>query len=120
MANQRRGRLTVMAKRKTSFDRSSSGLARRGKEFVPPATISLPAMLVAGNDVSFRETLYRMVFAFSRLVSCREAFGRHLSLTSSQFVVLIGIAYRQGSEGVTIRNLADDTQLAGTHVTPEV
>ena len=109
-----------MTKSKTRYDRSNSGLARRGKGFVPPATISLPAMLVAGSDVSFRETLYRMVFAFSRLVSCREAFGRHLSLTASQFIVLIGTAYRQESEGVTIRSLADHTQLAATHVTTEV
>jgi DNA-binding MarR family transcriptional regulator len=77
-------------------------------------------MLAAGSDVSFRETLYRMVFAFSRLVSCREAFGRHLSLTASQFIVLIGTAYRQGNEGVSIRTLADHTQLAATHVTTEV
>jgi DNA-binding MarR family transcriptional regulator len=109
-----------MAKKKTNSDRSNSTLARRRKEFVPPATISLPAMLVAGSDVPFRETLYRMVFAFSRLVSCREAFGRHLSLTASQFIVLIGTAYRQGNEGVSIRTLADHTQLAATHVTTEV
>jgi DNA-binding MarR family transcriptional regulator len=109
-----------MAKKKTNFDRATSGLTRRRKEFVPPATISLPAMLVAGSDVSFRETLYRMVFAFSHLVACREAFGRHLSLTASQFIVLIGTAYRQGHEGVSIRTLADHTQLAATHVTTEV
>jgi len=93
---------------------------RRSQEFVPPATITLPALLVAGSDISFRETLYQMVFAFSRLVSCREAFGRRLSLTASQFVVLIGAAYRQGTEGVSIRVLADHTQLAATHVTTEV
>jgi DNA-binding MarR family transcriptional regulator len=109
-----------MARKKPKSDRSNSAFARRGREFVPPATISLPAMLVAGSDVSFRETLYRMVFAFSRLVSCREAFGRHLSLTASQFIVLIGTAYRQGDEGVSIRMLADHTQLAATHVTTEV
>jgi MarR family transcriptional regulator, organic hydroperoxide resistance regulator len=109
-----------MAKRKTNSERSSNVLSQRGKEFVPPATITLPAMLVAGTDVSFRETLYLMVFAFGRLVSCREAFGRHLSLTASQFIVLIGTAYRQGVEGVSIRALADHTQLAATHVTTEV
>jgi len=53
-------------------------------------------------------------------VSCREAFGRHLSLTASQFIVLIGTAYRQANEGVSIRTLADHTQLAATHVTTEV
>jgi DNA-binding MarR family transcriptional regulator len=77
-------------------------------------------MLAAGSDLSFRETLYQMVFAFSRLMSCREAFGRQLSLTASQFIVLIGTAYRQGAEGVSIRALADHTQLAATHVTTEV
>jgi DNA-binding MarR family transcriptional regulator len=109
-----------MAKKKTNSDRSNNALPRRGKEFVPPATITLPAMLVAGSDISFRETLYLMVFAFGRILSFREAFGRHMSLTGSQFIVLIGTAYRQGAEGVSIRALADHTQLAATHVTTEV
>src|ERR1700682_1063497 len=109
-----------MAMRKAKSGQSKSTLRRRGREFVPPATITLPALLVAGSDVSFRETLYQMVFAFSRLVSCREAFGRHLSLTASQFIVLIGTAYRQGTEGVSIRALSNHTQLAATHVTTEV
>jgi DNA-binding MarR family transcriptional regulator len=90
------------------------------REFVPPATITLPAMLKSGGDVAFRETLYLMALAFSRLYTCREAFARALGLTASQFIVLIGTAYRQGSEGVTIRALADHTQLASTHVTTEV
>lgn len=94
--------------------------ARRGKEFVPPATITLAPMLKAGGDVAFREALYLMVLTFSRLSTCREAFGRALGLTASQFIVLIGTAYRQGREGVSIRALADHTQLAATHVTTEV
>jgi DNA-binding MarR family transcriptional regulator len=92
----------------------------RGRTFLPPATITLPAMLKAGGDVAFREALYLMVLAFSRLSVCREAFGRTLGLTASQFIVLIGTAYRQGSDGVSIRGLADHTQLAATHVTTEV
>ena len=94
--------------------------ARGGQAFVAPATVSLPPMLADGSDVAFRETIYLMVLAFGRLHSCREAFGRALSLTAPQFIVLIGTAYRQGAEGVTIRGLADHTQLAATHVTTEV
>ncbi|MBX9842900.1 MAG: winged helix DNA-binding protein [Xanthobacteraceae bacterium] len=90
------------------------------REFVSPVTVTLPPMLAGGSDVAFRETVYLMVLAFGRLHSCREAFGRALSLTASQFIVLIGTAYRQGTEGVTIRALADHTQLAATHVTTEV
>jgi len=92
----------------------------RGKPFVPPATITLPAMLQSGRDLAFRETLYLMVLAFGRIQSFREGFGKFLSLTGSQFIVLIGTAYRQGNDGVSIRTLADHTQLAATHVTTEV
>jgi DNA-binding MarR family transcriptional regulator len=77
-------------------------------------------MLKSGGDVAFRETLYLMALTFGRLHTCREAFGRSLGLTASQFIVLIGTAYQQGSEGVSIRALSDHTQLAATHVTTEV
>jgi len=88
--------------------------------FAPPLTVSHPAMLASGSDVGFSETLYSMVLAFGRLIACREAFGRALALTGSQFAVLVGTAYRQGREGVSIRALADHVQLAPTHVTTEV
>jgi len=108
------------SRKKAGSDRSPSSLSRRGKEFVAPATVTLAPMLKSGGDVAFRETLYLMVLAFSRLYTCREAFGRSLGMTASQFIVLIGTAYQQGSEGVSIRALADHTQLAATHVTTEV
>jgi DNA-binding MarR family transcriptional regulator len=88
--------------------------------YAPPLTVSHRALLNAGGDVAFRETLYLMVLAFGRLQACREAFGRALDLTGSQFAVLIGTAYRQGKHGVSIRALADHIQLASTHVTTEV
>ena len=108
------------AKKKAGSDRSRGAAPRRGRTFLPPATVTLPPMLKPGGDVAFRETLYLMVLAFGRLYTCREAFGRALGLTAPQFIVLIGTAYQQGSEGVSIRTLADHTQLAATHVTTEV
>jgi DNA-binding MarR family transcriptional regulator len=93
---------------------------RSRRAFAPPPTVSHAALLAAGNDVAFRETLYLMVLAFGRLIACREAFGRALGLTGSQFAVLFGTAYRQGRDGVSIRRLADHVQLASTHVTTEV
>ena len=106
--------------KKTSSRRSHNVLPRRGRAFVPPTTITLPPILKSGGDVAFRETLYLMALTFGRLYTCREAFGRALDLTASQFIVLIGTAYQQGSAGVSIRALADHTQLAATHVTTEV
>jgi MarR family transcriptional regulator, organic hydroperoxide resistance regulator len=93
---------------------------RRPAGFTPPATTSHQALMAKGNDIAFRQSLYLMVRAFSRLMTCREAFGRALGLTGSQFAVLMGTAYRQGEDGVSIRGLADHLALAATHVTTEV
>lgn len=86
----------------------------------PPAMISRDDFLVEGSDAGFRRTLYALVQCVSRLFACREAFGRELGLTPSQFAVLMGVAHAQGERGVTIRELADHVALASTHVTTEV
>jgi DNA-binding MarR family transcriptional regulator len=94
--------------------------AAKAAAFAPPLTVGHRDLLAAGEDVAFRRSLYLMVLAFSRLATCREAFGRALGLTGSQFAVLIGTAYQQGEDGVSVRALADHIQLAATHVTTEV
>ena len=110
------------APRKTRAPHSSptAGPPSERKGFAPPLTVSRRDLLAGGEDVAFRRSLYLMVLAFSRLQTCREAFGRALGLTGSQFAVLIGTAYRQHDDGVSVRALADHIQLAPTHVTTEV
>lgn len=88
--------------------------------FTFPRTVSHAALLKDGSDAAFRDMLYLMVLTFGRLIACREAFGRAMALTGSQFAVMIGIAYTQKVEGVSIRDLAEHVQLASTHVTTEV
>src|SRR3984885_7664396 len=86
----------------------------------PPVTISRKEFLGRGSDSEFRRSIYAMVQSVGRLLTCRDAFGKELDLTPSQFVVLMGVAHAQGSEGVTIRELAEHVALASTHVTTEV
>ena len=86
----------------------------------PPVTISRKEFLVQGSDADFRRSIYAMVQCVGRLLACRDAFGKELNLTPSQFVVLMGVAQSQGTGGVTIRGLADHVALASTHVTTEV
>lgn len=86
----------------------------------PPVTISRKEFLVQGSDSDFRSSIYAMVQCVGRLLACRDAFGKELDLTPSQFVVLMGVAQSQGSGGITIRGLADHVALASTHVTTEV
>jgi DNA-binding MarR family transcriptional regulator len=85
-----------------------------------PVTISRKEFLVQGSDTDFRSSIYAMVQCVGRLLACRDAFGKELNLTPSQFVVLMGVAQSQGAGGVTIRGLADHVALASTHVTTEV
>jgi DNA-binding MarR family transcriptional regulator len=94
--------------------------ASRRARFRVPRTVSHAALLSHGSDDAFRQTVYLMVLALGRLQACREAFGRAMRLTGSQFAVMIGTAYRQKNEGVSIRALAEHVQLAPTHVTTEV
>ncbi len=113
----------TMARRSPAPKAKPSEKARGTKEnagFALPPTVSHPELLISGHDEGFRETLYLMVLALGRLLTCREAFGRALELTGSQFAVLIGTAYQQKTSGVTIRALADHVMLAPPHVTTEV
>lgn len=91
-----------------------------GSVFSPPSTITLDEMLRDGSDLHFRDTVFLMVRALSHLAFCREAFGKRIGLTGSQFATLVGVAYCQGKAGVTIRDLARHVRLAATHLTTEV
>jgi DNA-binding MarR family transcriptional regulator len=92
----------------------------KSKTYRPPLTVSREDFLVGGSDASFRSSIYTMVQCVSRLLACRDAFGRELDQTPSQFAVLMGVAHAQGEDGVTIRDLAEYVALAPTHVTTEV
>src|SRR5690348_17818330 len=89
-------------------------------DYHPPHTISRSDYLRGESDADFRETIYALVQCVGRLLTCREAFGRSLGLTASQYAVLMGVAYRQGDEGVTVRDLSEHIAVAPTHVTTEV
>lgn len=85
-----------------------------------PLAISQAEMLVDGSDETFRHVLYLMMLASSRLATFREAVGKVIGLTGSQYLVLIGTAHYQGEPGVTIRDLTQSVLMAPTHVTTAV
>ncbi len=96
---------------------------RRGPQSDPyhlPSTTSRKEFFREGSDKDFRESIYNIVRALDGFMSCRSVFSKVLGLTGSQFAVLMGVAMKQESEGVTIRVLADHIRLASPHVTTEV
>ena len=105
-----RGRETATKKKR------SAGAPR----YRPPLTISRPDYVRGGSDAAFREAIYALLQGAGCLLTCREAFGRSLDLSPSQFAVLMGVAYRQGRDGVTVGQLSAHIALAPTHVTTEV
>lgn len=109
-----------MGKAKTTTPKAPPRDRKPSKTFVPPLTVSHEELLSAGTDDRFREVIYIFVEVLGRLATCREAFGRSIGLTGSQFAVLVGVAYRQGEHGVTIKHLSQYVHLAPTHVTTEV
>jgi len=94
--------------------------AQRIRRFVLPPTVSHADIVKFGSDDAFRLTTYTLIQVAGRLHAIREAFGRAIDVTGSQWAVLIGTAARQQTEGVSIRALADYIHLAPTHVTTEV
>jgi DNA-binding MarR family transcriptional regulator len=90
------------------------------RAYEPPRTISRHDYLRSGRDEWFREVIYTTVQALGRLLACRDAFGRAIELTASQFTVLMGTAHRQKRHGVSIGDLARHISQAPTHVTTEV
>ncbi len=90
------------------------------KGYSPPITISRSEFLVDRSDSEFRTDIYALQFCAGRLLACREAFGRKIDLTPNQFVVLMSVARTQGTDGITIKDLAEHASLASTHVTTEV
>ncbi len=97
-----------------------SAPADKDGKYVPPITVTHPALLSAGRDDGFRAAIYLMNMVLSRLQTCRESFGRSLGLTGTQYAVLMGVAHRQNTTGITIRTLALHLAIAPTHVTTEV
>ncbi|MBV8510259.1 MAG: MarR family transcriptional regulator [Xanthobacteraceae bacterium] len=86
----------------------------------PPPTTSREEFFKDGTDQLFREAIYTWILSVERLLKCRKAFARLAGLTSSQFVVLMGAATLQKTNGVTIKEIAEHIALASTHVTTEI
>lgn len=103
---------------KTSAPRGANRGRRRA--FVLPSTVSKSDIRKFGSDNASRSTAYTIIQVAGRLHAIREAYGRAIGVTGSQWAVLIGTAAKQQTEGVSIRALANYIHLAPTHVTTEV
>lgn len=85
-----------------------------------PLSITLPDLLVEGSDEAFRRLIYGLFVVRDRLDTCRDAFGREVGLSRSQYWLLIAVARMQGEKGTGLRAVADQLMVAPSFVTTEV
>lgn len=85
-----------------------------------PLSITLPDLLVDGSDEAFRRLIYGLFVVRDRLDTCRDAFGREVGLSRSQYWLLISVARMQGERGTGLRAVADQLMVAPSFVTTEV
>lgn len=92
----------------------------RGDAQARPLTVSLPELLRDGSDQAFRAMVHDMLGFAARIQQVRNRFGALLSLSGSQYTVLVALSQFQGEDGVGVNTLAEHLHLSGAFVTIEV
>ncbi len=111
-----------MATRGTTKARKAGEEARRPADAeAPDLTVGVEALLVAGNDVAFRDFVADLFAAASGMLAVRRGLGKATGLTGSEIAMLLAIR-RLSSSGVGsvgVRAIAEHLHVAGPHVTAE-
>lgn len=83
-------------------------------------TVSRPSLLRNGSDEAFRIMVHDMLGFAARIQEVRSRLGALISLSGSQYTILIALAQLEGPEGVGVNTIADHLHLSGAFVTIEV
>lgn len=83
-------------------------------------TVSRPELLRDGSDQAFRAMVHDVLGFAARIQQVRNRFGGLLSLSGSQYTVLVALSQLQGQDGVGVNTLAEHLHLSGAFVTIEV
>lgn len=83
----------------------------------PSATVSRPALLVAGNDQAFRRMVHTLLAFLARHETVREGHAAAIGLAGIEYTVLISVKYLAAEGHVSVRELADHLHLSGAFVT---
>jgi DNA-binding MarR family transcriptional regulator len=90
----------------------------RGTGAVPP-TVEWPALLSGGSDRAFRRLIYDLHSFAVRLDRMRERISAFLSLTGSQYHILMVVAEHAGAPGLNVNGVAAALRTSGPYVTRE-
>jgi DNA-binding MarR family transcriptional regulator len=88
-----------------------------GRLPLPSATVSLPALLMGGNDQAFRRMVHTLLAFLARHETVREGHAAAIGLAGIEYTVLISVKYLAAEGHVSVRELADHLYLSGAFVT---
>ena len=91
-----------------------------GHQPARPLTVSRPSLLRDGSDEAFRAMIHDMLGFAARIQEVRARLGALISLSGSQYTILVALAQFQGKEGVGVNTIAGHLHLSGAFVTIEV
>jgi DNA-binding MarR family transcriptional regulator len=83
-------------------------------------TVSLPEFLVAGSDLQFRDFVADLFAAVAGMQALRRALAASVSLSASEFSVLLAIWHLQKKGCVGITAIANHLHAAAANITVEV
>ncbi len=110
--------MTVPKKPKKATE-AGNAQTPQARPFKPELSVSHEAMLVDGDDETFRHVLFLSRYFAGQLFLFLEVVGRQIGLSGNQYVILLAIAHAQGKGGVTIRDVARYALMAAPHVTTQ-
>lgn len=85
-----------------------------------PLTVSMPALLVDGEDHLFRQVIHDALGFSVRLQEIRNRLGEVIGLSGPAYSILIAIEHLGQSGEVGISRVSDHLHLSGAFVTIEV
>jgi MarR family transcriptional regulator, organic hydroperoxide resistance regulator len=92
----------------------------RRLEVGPGQTVTLPELLVSGNDHVFRELIALLYASIGQLQSMRRELAAALGVSTMDLAVLLALHHLTSMGRVGIRGIADHLRLAATNVTATV
>lgn len=82
-----------------------------------PAGVTRVALLPGGSDEHFRRMVQDLMVVSDAVRIVRSHFGSLLGLSGPQYVLLMTVARRQGSEGLSVSQLAEYLRVSSAFVT---
>jgi DNA-binding MarR family transcriptional regulator len=84
-----------------------------------PISVTRGALLTDRSDHAFREFLYNFFTVAERMQEVRRHLGERIGISGPQYNLMMAIGELQGSDGVSVGQVAEYLHVAGPFVTTE-